>query len=46
MKGNQFYGVNFPFADSDWNESEFDLNLEEEIASNIIYKLINTYNSD
>lgn len=45
-KGEQFYGVNFPYPTSEWNESTFELTLRTNIASNIIYNLINTYRNN
>ena len=45
-KGPKFYGVNFPTEDSEWNQSEFDLTMEENAASNLLYKLINTYRAN
>lgn len=45
-KGNQFYGVNFPYKDNEWNQSIFELKLRTNLASNIIYNLVNTYRNN
>jgi hypothetical protein len=45
-KGSQFYGVFFPILNNEWEESEFTLNLKNDLASNLIYNLINTYRSN
>jgi len=45
-RGAVFYGVNFPTKDSEWNETEFSLNLRGDIASNLIYRILNTYRSN
>lgn len=46
-KGSQFYGADFVNSeDYEWEESKFTLNLRTNLASNIIYNLVNTYRSN
>lgn len=42
-KGPVFYGVNFPTESSEYQRSEFNLKLRGNAASNLIYRLVNTY---
>lgn len=42
-KGSQFYGVNFDVEDTEWNEAEFELTLRQNMSSNLLYNLLNTY---
>ena len=45
-KGSQFYGLSFPIINQEWEETEFSLRLRNNISSNLMYNLINTYRAN
>lgn len=45
-KGNKFYGVDFNNPTTQWNQAEFELRLRQNLTSNLIYNLVNTYRNN